>query len=71
MRLFRTIATATALGAISIATPAFANSSEIEASVDADYDSYLKPLFKIAPKESVTLGTRAMIAAVLDLAPGG
>jgi hippurate hydrolase len=27
------------------------------------------PLFKIAPKESVTLGTRAMVAAVLDLAP--
>ncbi|MEE4537179.1 MAG: M20/M25/M40 family metallo-hydrolase, partial [Erythrobacter sp.] len=27
------------------------------------------PLFKIAPRESVTLGTRAMIAAVLDLAP--
>lgn len=26
------------------------------------------PLFKIAPKESVTLGTRAMVAAVLDLA---
>ena len=26
------------------------------------------PLFKIAPKESVTLGTHAMIAAVLDLA---
>lgn len=27
------------------------------------------PLFKIAPRESVTLGTRAMVAAVLDLAP--
>lgn len=27
------------------------------------------PLFQIAPRESVTLGTRAMIAAVLDLAP--
>jgi hippurate hydrolase len=27
------------------------------------------PLFKIAPRESVTVGTRAMIAAVLDLAP--
>ena len=30
--------------------------------------SHHSPLFKIAPKESVTLGTRAMIAAVLDLA---
>lgn len=27
------------------------------------------PLFKVAPRESVVLGTRAMIAAVLDLAP--
>ncbi len=27
------------------------------------------PLFKVAPRPSVTLGTRAMIAAVLDLAP--
>ena len=27
------------------------------------------PLFKVAPRESVTLGTRAMIASVLDLAP--
>jgi hippurate hydrolase len=27
------------------------------------------PLFKIAPKESVVLGTRAMVAAVLELAP--
>jgi hippurate hydrolase len=27
------------------------------------------PLFKIAPRESVVLGTRTMIAAVLDLAP--
>lgn len=31
--------------------------------------SHHSPLFKVAPKESVTLGTRAMIAAVLDLAP--
>ncbi len=31
--------------------------------------SHHSPLFKIAPKPSVTLGTRAMIAAVLDLAP--
>jgi len=30
--------------------------------------SHHSPLFKIAPKESVTTGTRAMIAAVLDLA---
>lgn len=27
------------------------------------------PLFKVAPRESVVLGTRAMVAAVLDLAP--
>lgn len=27
------------------------------------------PLFKIAPRESITLGARAMIAAVLELAP--
>lgn len=32
--------------------------------------SHHSPLFKIAPRESVTLGTQAMIAAVLDLAPG-
>lgn len=31
--------------------------------------SHHSPLFKIAPRESVTLGTEAMIAAVLDLAP--
>ena len=30
--------------------------------------SHHSPLFKIAPRESVTLGTRAMVAAVLDLA---
>ncbi|MDY7098303.1 MAG: amidohydrolase [Pseudomonadota bacterium] len=30
--------------------------------------SHHSPLFKVAPKESVTLGTHAMIAAVLDLA---
>ncbi|WP_241255091.1 hypothetical protein [Altererythrobacter sp. BO-6] len=30
--------------------------------------SHHSPLFKIAPKESITVGTRAMIAAVLDLA---
>ena len=30
--------------------------------------SHHSPLFKIAPRESVTLGTEAMIAAVLDLA---
>jgi hippurate hydrolase len=29
------------------------------------------PLFQIAPRESIVLGTRAMIAAVLDLAPKG
>lgn len=33
--------------------------------------SHHSPLFKVAPRESVTLGTRAMVAAVLDLAPGG
>ncbi len=32
--------------------------------------SHHSPLFKIAPRESVTLGTRAMVAAVLDLAGG-
>ncbi|MCK0129148.1 amidohydrolase [Erythrobacter sp. F6033] len=31
--------------------------------------SHHSPLFKIAPRESVTLGTRAMVAAVMDLAP--
>ena len=31
--------------------------------------SHHSPLFKVAPRESVTVGTRAMIAAVLDLAP--
>ncbi|MEM6476235.1 MAG: amidohydrolase [Pseudomonadota bacterium] len=31
--------------------------------------SHHSPLFKIAPRESVTLGTKAMVAAVLDLAP--
>ncbi len=30
--------------------------------------SHHSPLFKIAPRESITVGTRAMIAAVLDLA---
>ena len=33
--------------------------------------SHHSPLFKIAPRESVTVGSRAMIAAVLDLAPAG
>ncbi|WP_298464313.1 amidohydrolase [uncultured Erythrobacter sp.] len=32
--------------------------------------SHHSPLFKVSPRESVTLGTQAMIAAVLDLAPG-
>lgn len=31
--------------------------------------SHHSPLFKIAPRESVVMGTRAMVAAVLDLAP--
>ena len=31
--------------------------------------SHHSPLFKVAPRESVTLGTEAMIAAVLELAP--
>jgi hippurate hydrolase len=33
--------------------------------------SHHSPLFKVAPRESVTVGSRAMIAAVLDLAPAG
>ncbi|GMM92459.1 amidohydrolase [Qipengyuania sp. MTN3-11] len=33
--------------------------------------SHHSPLFKIAPRESVTRGTEAMVAAVLDLAPPG
>ncbi|GMN13684.1 amidohydrolase [Altererythrobacter sp. MTPC7] len=33
--------------------------------------SHHSPLFKIAPRESVTLGTQAMVAAVMDLAGGG
>ncbi|MEM7689074.1 MAG: amidohydrolase [Pseudomonadota bacterium] len=33
--------------------------------------SHHSPLFKIAPRESVTLGTKAMVAAVLDLAGAG
>ena len=31
--------------------------------------SHHSPLFKVAPRESVTLGTEAMVAAVLELAP--
>ena len=31
--------------------------------------SHHSPLFKVAPRESITQGTEAMIAAVLDLAP--
>lgn len=31
--------------------------------------SHHSPLFKVEPRPSVTLGTRAMVAAVLDLAP--
>lgn len=31
--------------------------------------SHHSPLFKIAPREAVTLGTEAMVAAVMDLAP--
>ncbi|MEL7188895.1 MAG: amidohydrolase [Pseudomonadota bacterium] len=33
--------------------------------------SHHSPLFKVEPRPSVTLGTRAMVAAVLDLAPAG
>ncbi|MEC7421388.1 MAG: M20/M25/M40 family metallo-hydrolase, partial [Pseudomonadota bacterium] len=33
--------------------------------------SHHSALFKIAPRESVTRGTEAMVAAVLDLAPAG
>ncbi len=42
---------------------------EAEANGGPAVPSHHSPLFKIAPKESVTLGTRAMVAAVLDLAP--
>ena len=31
--------------------------------------SHHSPLFKVAPRESITMGTEAMIAAVLELAP--
>ena len=33
--------------------------------------SHHSPLFKVAPRESVTLGTRAMVAAVMELAGTG
>ncbi len=42
---------------------------EAEANGGPAVPSHHSPLFKIAPRESVTLGTKAMIAAVLDLAP--
>lgn len=41
---------------------------EAEANGGPAVPSHHSPLFKIAPRESVTLGTRAMVAAVLDLA---
>ena len=31
--------------------------------------SHHSPLFKVAPRESITTGTEAMVAAVLELAP--
>ena len=43
---------------------------EAEANGGPAVPSHHSPLFKIAPRESVTLGTRAMVAAVLDLAGG-
>ncbi|MEL6486194.1 MAG: amidohydrolase [Pseudomonadota bacterium] len=46
-----------------------AQAFEAEANGGPRVPSHHSPLFKIAPRESVTLGTRAMIAAVLDLAP--
>ncbi|MEM9086771.1 MAG: amidohydrolase [Pseudomonadota bacterium] len=45
MRILRTAAASIALATASMAAPAFANMEEIAASVDADYDSYLEPLF--------------------------
>ncbi|MEM1197137.1 MAG: amidohydrolase [Pseudomonadota bacterium] len=42
---------------------------EAEAKGGPRVPSHHSPLFKIAPRESVTLGTKAMVAAVLDLAP--
>ena len=48
-------------------TPAAA--FEAQANGGPAVPSHHSPLFKIAPRESVTLGTRAMVAAVLDLAP--
>jgi len=44
---------------------------EAEENGGAAVPSHHSPLFKIAPKESVTLGTHAMVAAVLDLAGKG
>ncbi|MDP4574450.1 amidohydrolase [Qipengyuania sp. G39] len=43
---------------------------EAEANGGTAVPSHHSPLFKIAPRESVTLGTRAMVAAVMDLAGG-
>ena len=43
---------------------------EAEANGGPAVPSHHSPLFKIAPRESVTLGTRAMVAAVMDLAGG-
>ncbi|MEO1046893.1 MAG: amidohydrolase [Pseudomonadota bacterium] len=45
MRILRTAAASIALATASVAAPAFANMEEIAASVEADYDSYLEPLF--------------------------
>lgn len=45
-----------------------AEAFEAEANGGPAVPSHHSPLFKIAPRESVTLGTKAMIAAVLDLA---
>ncbi len=42
---------------------------DAEAKGGAPIAGHHSPLFKIAPRESVVLGTRAMVAAVLDLAP--
>lgn len=45
MRILRTAAAFIALAATIMTTPALANMEEVSAAVDADYDSYLAPLF--------------------------
>ena len=45
MRILRTAAASLALTTATIAAPALANMEEISKAVEADYDSYLEPLF--------------------------